>query len=192
MSSLSKKYSAPQRTLGLSLQPFGLNSRIPQIFKVPAAAASLSLGAFSAQAVLGMLGSVAAYAQSLPPNAQTMPQTHLAASSSAPYRLALPAAANPLSPVVPLSYQSAFEGLPPFDPDQPNADRSDWRTANELVGRNTRGHIDLLKWEEAEAAKRMGAATKPTAPAASPAPPASLSPSTRPAMPNQLHHGGHK
>lgn len=39
-------------------------------------------------------------------------------------------------------------------------DTLDWKKANEEVGRFTRGHIDVLKWEESEAAKR-GPSTEP-------------------------------
>lgn len=39
-------------------------------------------------------------------------------------------------------------------------DALDWKKANEEVGRFTRGHIDVLKWEESEAAKR-GPSTEP-------------------------------
>ena len=39
-------------------------------------------------------------------------------------------------------------------------DALDWKKANQEVGRFTRGHIDVLKWEESEAAKR-GPSTEP-------------------------------
>jgi hypothetical protein len=34
-------------------------------------------------------------------------------------------------------------------------DSTDWRKANDEVGRFTRGHPDILKWEEQEDAKAM-------------------------------------
>ena len=39
-------------------------------------------------------------------------------------------------------------------------DALDWKKANQEVGRFTRGHIDVLKWEEIEAA-RSGPSTQP-------------------------------
>jgi hypothetical protein len=55
-------------------------------------------------------------------------------------------------------------------------DTRDWRKANDEVGKFTRGHIDILKWEEQEAAKTMkGTTDKPatqpsaTKPSAAPA-----------------------
>jgi hypothetical protein len=40
-------------------------------------------------------------------------------------------------------------------------DSTDWRKANDEVGKFSRGHVDILKWEEQEAAKPN--ATKPIA-----------------------------
>ena len=54
-------------------------------------------------------------------------------------------------------YQSAFADLPTFDPERPTADKKDWRKANEDVTQFPRGHVDILKWEEAQTKKRGGA-----------------------------------
>lgn len=58
-------------------------------------------------------------------------------------------------------YQSAFADLPAFDPERPAADKKDWRKANEDVAQFPRGHVDILKWEEAQTKKRPAATTAP-------------------------------
>ena len=58
-------------------------------------------------------------------------------------------------------YQSAFADLPAFDPERPTADKKDWRTANEDVAQFPRGHVDILKWEEAQTKKRSAATSPP-------------------------------
>lgn len=71
-------------------------------------------------------------------------------------------AAYPAAKVPAVSYRSVFKetslGV--------EKDREDWRKANDSVGQFTRGHLDILKWEEQESAKAMGksAMEKPTAP----------------------------
>lgn len=45
--------------------------------------------------------------------------------------------------------------------------RTDWRSANDEVGRFTRGHIDLLKWEQSQAGQGQGQGQPPGAPASS-------------------------
>ena len=43
-------------------------------------------------------------------------------------------------------------------------DTDNWRKANDEVGKFTRGHVDILKWEELESAKTLpGSAQKPAA-----------------------------
>ena len=49
----------------------------------------------------------------------------------------------------------------------------DWRTANAEVGKNLRGHMDILKWE---AAQTKAQAAKPPAPAGSSSNPAAAKP----------------
>jgi hypothetical protein len=69
-------------------------------------------------------------------------------------------AAHPSAKVPTVEYRSVFKetslGV--------EKDSTDWRKANDEVGRFTRGHVDILKWEEQEAAKAMKApAGKPMA-----------------------------
>jgi hypothetical protein len=58
-------------------------------------------------------------------------------------------AANPSAKVPAVAYRSVFKetslGV--------EKDSTDWRKANDDVGKFTRGHVDILKWEEQEAAK---------------------------------------
>ncbi|MDP2032871.1 MAG: hypothetical protein Q8K29_05605 [Polaromonas sp.] len=74
--------------------------------------------------------------------------------------------ADPAVPVPAVSYRSVFADLPTGV----EAAREDWKKANNEVGRFTRGHVDILKWEQQQAA--------PAAPAARPeaAPPAAAHP----------------
>jgi hypothetical protein len=80
-------------------------------------------------------------------------------------------AANPNVRVPAVSYRSVFKetslGV--------EKDSTDWRKANDEVGKFTRGHVDILKWEEQENAKAIkdpmqkpmaepDAMTKPSAP----------------------------
>ncbi len=82
-------------------------------------------------------------------------------------------AANPSAKVPAVDYRSVFKettlGL--------EKGSTDWRKANDEVGKFTRGHIDILKWEEQEAAKAMKAQAdkpmaQPIAPQANPTTPA--------------------
>ncbi len=71
--------------------------------------------------------------------------------------------ARPEAEVPSISYRSVFKqtslGI--------EKDTVDWRKANDDVGRFVRGHVDILKLEEAESAQPM---TKPV-PSAAPKPP---------------------
>ena len=58
-------------------------------------------------------------------------------------------AANPLAQVPLANYQSALRGLPQGVDSQ----STDWRSANDTVGQFKRGHIDLLKLENAPPAQ---------------------------------------
>jgi hypothetical protein len=77
-------------------------------------------------------------------------------------------AANPSASVPAVSYRSVFKetslGV--------ETDSTDWRKANDEVGKFLRGHVDILKWEEQESAKAMqGPMAKPmTEPDAMPKP----------------------
>jgi hypothetical protein len=69
-------------------------------------------------------------------------------------------ASNPAAQVPAVQYRSVFKETS-FGVEK---DSTDWRKANDEVGKFTRGHIDILKWEEQEAAKAMkGDTTKPIA-----------------------------
>jgi hypothetical protein len=105
-------------------------------------------------------------------------QTTAAQMAAAP---SADSAANPGAQVPTAAYRSVFKetslGV--------EKGTADWRKANDEVGKFTRGHVDILKWEEQEAAKAMKEpAGKPVAEpatpkAATPAPGSSL-----PASPN--------
>jgi hypothetical protein len=60
-------------------------------------------------------------------------------------------AANPSASVPAVRYRSVFKetslGV--------EKDSTDWRKANDEVGKFLRGHVDILKWEEQESAKAM-------------------------------------
>lgn len=83
-----------------------------------------------------------------------------------------PQAADPAAPVPAVSYRSVFADLPTGV----EAGREDWKKANNDVGRFTRGHVDILKAEQQQAAPVAPAA--PAAPAITPdaAPPAAVPP----------------
>lgn len=87
----------------------------------------------------------------------------LAALLAAPPVVAAADAADPAAAVPPAAYRSAFDGIPQGVEEE----TVDWKKANAEVARFPRGHVDLLKWEEAN----PGAAPA-TAPAAAPAVPA--------------------
>jgi hypothetical protein len=66
-----------------------------------------------------------------------------------------PQPTDPAAPVPAVTYRSVFSGLPTGV----EAGREDWKKANKDVGQFTRGHVDILKWEQQQA---------PVAPAAKP------------------------
>jgi hypothetical protein len=78
----------------------------------------------------------------------------------------IPQPADPAASVPAVNYRSVFADLPTGV----EAGREDWKKANDDVGRFTRGHVDILKWEQQQAA--------PSAPATRPdtAPPAAVHP----------------
>ena len=65
-------------------------------------------------------------------------------------------AANPASPVPAALYSSAFTGLPTGV--EPTSDG--WKKSNAAVGQFPRGHADLLKWEQAQDARRAAPGAK--------------------------------
>jgi len=70
-------------------------------------------------------------------------------AASIPYGvLAEPLAADPAAIVPPVPYRSALGTLIDMPPAS-EVSLADWARANADVGRNLRGHIDILKWEAA-------------------------------------------
>lgn len=91
-------------------------------------------------------------------------------SVTAPAR---PAVTDPAAAVPPVVYQSVFAG----SPTGVEMESADWKKANAEVGQFKRGHVDILKWEEAQQAKAAmppkpmaDDAAKPAAPSAMPSP----------------------
>ncbi|MBC5784290.1 hypothetical protein H8N03_15160 [Ramlibacter sp. USB13] len=85
-----------------------------------------------------------------------MRTTCLAAALAALPLLAAADAADPAAAVPPTTYRSVLPGQPAAlaEPDLP------WRQANDAVARFPRGHADIVKWENGQAA--------PAAPASAP------------------------
>ena len=86
------------------------------------------------------------------------------------------AAAEPSDPAAPVpgaEYRSVFEDVPKGVEEE----LVDWKKANTDVAQVPRGHLDLLKWEEAQpggapqpkAAPAAAPAARPAAPASAPA-----------------------
>ncbi len=73
-------------------------------------------------------------------NAQTAPP----ATPPAPW-------ADPSFEVLPVVYRSVFADTPTGVETQ----SADWKKANAEVGQFKRGHVDILKWEEAQTQKQM-------------------------------------
>jgi outer membrane protein TolC len=93
-------------------------------------------------------------------------RTTLAAILAAciPYAaLAQPQAADPAATVPAAPYRSAFSG-PQQVPPSTKVNLADWVQANADVGRNLRGHLDILKWEAANAAPSTAASEPAGAP----------------------------
>ncbi|NNU43842.1 hypothetical protein [Ramlibacter montanisoli] len=101
----------------------------------------------------------------------------LATLLAAPLVVAAADAADPAAAVPAAAYRSVFDGIPQGVEEE----TVDWKKANAEVARFPRGHVDLLKWEEAN----PGAAPQPQA-----APPDA--PSPRPAVPAPAPARGHQ
>ena len=71
-------------------------------------------------------------------------------------------AADPAAPVPAAPYHSAFGG-PMQVPPSTEVNLADWVQANADVGRNLRGHLDVLKWEAANLAPSAPAQHPPAA-----------------------------
>ena len=70
--------------------------------------------------------------------------------------------ANPAVPVPAVSYQSAFANTPTGVETR----SVDWRAANAEVGQFSRGHVDILKWEQGQASRRAEPPVPVSAPGA--------------------------
>ena len=110
-----------------------------------------------------------AFAQQMPPKAMA----NVANAPQAPQ----PLVGDPAAPVPAVAYRSVFKettlGV--------EKETDNWRKANDEVGKFLRGHVDILKWEEQEAAKAAKSGMdKPAMPvkpeAAKPAPSATATP----------------
>lgn len=78
-----------------------------------------------------------------------------------PDTAAIAAVVSPTALVPPVLYRSVFIDTPTGV----ETEESDWKRANAEVGQFKRGHMDILRWEEAQAAK-VPDATKNIAPRA--------------------------
>lgn len=85
----------------------------------------------------------------------------LAAALAVPLAASAADPSDPAAPAPTPEYRSAFADLPTGVEE----DTLDWKKANAEVAQFPRGHIDLLKWEEAQGRSRPAPAT-PAAPAA--------------------------
>jgi hypothetical protein len=91
-------------------------------------------------------------------------------------------AADPAVAVPRLPYRSVFEGAA-TGVEEGNVP---WKKANQDVAQFPRGHIDLLKWEEAQGGARKPASPSPGAAPAAPA--AAPQPAARPRPPAGHQH----
>lgn len=73
----------------------------------------------------------------------------LGALTSPIFVLAQQSVANPHVPVPAVAYQSVFANTPTGVETQ----SVDWKAANAEVGQFSRGHVDILKWEQGHASR---------------------------------------
>ena len=83
--------------------------------------------------------------------------------------MAQTSATDPTTSVPAVLYRSVFIDTPRGV----ETESQDWRAANAEVGKNLRGHMDILKWEAAQAKEQ---AEKQPAPAGSPVNPGAAKP----------------
>lgn len=102
-------------------------------------------------------------------------QTTPAGMTSSQVKPALTATVtDPGAPVSPVVYQSVFAGTPTGV----EMESADWKKANAEVGQFKRGHVDILKWDEAQTQTPMQ--SKPMATDA----PRAATPATSPPSPS--------
>jgi hypothetical protein len=75
--------------------------------------------------------------------------------------------ADPAAAVPRVEYRSVFQGVPAGVEEE----TLDWKKANAQVGQFPRGHVDLLKWEEAQGGKAVAPAAPPASAPAGAQPP---------------------
>jgi len=68
--------------------------------------------------------------------------------------------ADPSQPTSAVAYRSVFVDTP----QGAETDSLDWKTANRQVGQFPRGHIDILKWEAAQAKAKAETPAEPPLP----------------------------
>lgn len=90
----------------------------------------------------------------------------LAALLAAPLAGAAADAADPAAAVPAAAYRSVFDAVPQGVEEE----TVDWKKANAEVARFPRGHIDLLKWEEANPGTAPAAAPSAGSSVPTPAP----------------------
>ena len=66
---------------------------------------------------------------------------------------------SPAAVVPPVLYRSVFVDTPTGI----EKEETDWKLSNAEVGRFKRGHIDILRWEEAQSAKTLPTPPTPSA-----------------------------
>ena len=101
---------------------------------------------------------------------------------------AAPLVTDPAAKVPPVVYQSVFAGVPAGV----EMTSADWKKANAEVGQFKRGHVDILKWDEANEKKAatpsdMAPAASSITPAITPAVPPSITPSAPRITPPTVH-----
>lgn len=97
------------------------------------------------------------------------------AALSSPWGWAAPDVADPAAPAPRAQYRSVFQDTPTGVEEQVQ----DWKKSNAEVGQFTRGHADLLKWEEQ------------SRPADAPTPRPRSGPPDPMHRPMHKHHGDH-
>ena len=113
--------------------------------------------------------------------AQAMPAAKSTSTATAPaLALATASVTDPAAAVPPVVYLSVFAGTPTGV----EMESADWKKANAEVGQFKRGHVDILKWDEAQT--KGPTPSKPIAEDAAKPVMAPASPPTAPSQPSPL------
>ena len=109
--------------------------------------------------------------------AQTTPMVKTSPSAA-------PSVTDPAAKVPPVVYQSVFAGVPAGV----EMTSADWKKANAEVGQFKRGHVDILKWDEANEKKAAAPSDMvPAAPSITPSIAPSITPSAPRITPPTVH-----